>query len=261
MDLATIIGLGTAFFAIGFSVLLSGANPLLYYDVPSIFITIVGSTATIVAMNPLGRFLNIVTVFTKALQMQRIEFERVIRTLVEFSERARREGLLALEDNLQEVEDEFMRKGIQLVVDGTDPELIKSVMGNELSQIQARHGANIKMFDDWSKQGPAWGMLGTLLGLIMMLGNLGGDKTAIGKGMGTAMITSLYGAVMCYALFVPVKIKLEDKDKEETLMKELVMEGVLSIQAGDNPRILLEKLVAFLPPKRREAMRQESAKE
>jgi chemotaxis protein MotA len=261
MDLATIVGIGVAFFAIGSSVLISGANPLLYFDVASIFIVIIGSTATIVAMNPLSRFMNIPVVAMKAMQLQRMEFERTIRTLVEFSERARREGLLALEDNLQEVEDEFMRKGIQLVVDGTDPELIKSVMGNELSQIQARHGAAIKIFDDWSKQGPAWGMLGTLLGLIMMLGNLGGDKTAIGKGMGTAMITSLYGAIMCYALFIPIKVKLEDKDKEETLMKELVMEGVLSIQAGDNPRILLEKLVAFLPPKQRESMRQESAKE
>lgn len=261
MDLGTIAGLGIAFFAIAFSVFLAGANPAIYIDMPSIFIVIFGSTSTIAVMNPLQRFLNFPNALMKAFQAPRWEFERVIRTLVEFSERARREGLLALEDNLQEVEDEFMRKGIQLVVDGTDPELIKSVMGNELSQIQARHGANIKIADDWGKQAPAWGMLGTLLGLIIMLANLGGDKTAIGKGMGVAMITSLYGAIMAYAFFVPLKVKLEDKDKEETLMKELVMEGVLSIQAGDNPRILLEKLVAFLPPKQREALRQESAKE
>jgi chemotaxis protein MotA len=151
-----------------------------------------------------------------------------------------------------------MRKGIQLVVDGTDPDIIKSILYADLNQLQARHEVGIKIFDDWSKIAPAFGMIGTLVGLIAMLGSIGGDTTAIGKGMQTALVTTLYGSFFANLFLIPFKSKLEDRDKDESRVKEIVIEGILSIQSGDNPRILLEKLVSFLPPDQRQAVRQES---
>jgi chemotaxis protein MotA len=158
------------------------------------------------------------------------------------------------------VEDEFMRKGIQLVVDGTDPDIIKNILYTELNQLQERHETGIKVFDDWGKIAPAFGMIGTLAGLVAMLGNLE-DKSSIGSGMALALITTMYGAIFANLVFIPIKNKLEDRDKEETRSKEIIIEGILSIQSGDNPRILLEKLVSFLPPKQRDAIRQESARD
>jgi chemotaxis protein MotA len=187
--------------------------------------------------------------------------EKIISDLVAFSERARREGLLALEDNLDEVEDDFMRKGIQLVVDGTDPDIIKTILYHDLNEIQSRHQSGIDIFDVWGKIAPAFGMIGTLAGLISMLINLGGDESVIGSGMALALVTTMYGAVMANLVLIPIRTKLQDRDKEETRVKEIVIEGILSIQSGDNPRILLEKLISFLPPNQREVMRQESARD
>ena len=184
--------------------------------------------------------------------------EKIITTLVAFSEKARREGLLALEDDLDEGEDEFMRKGIQLVVDGTDPDIIKNILYTELNQVQARHSSNIKVIDDWSKLAPAFGMIGTLTGLIAMLANME-DSSAIGAGMAQALITTMYGSLMANLVLIPFKNKLVDLDDGETLVKELIIEGILSIQSGDNPRILEEKLIAFWL-RRREAVRQEAAR-
>ncbi len=210
--------------------------------------------------NPLSRVLGMMKYVNHTLRQPNWEEERIITGLVNFSEKARREGLLALEDDLEEVEDDFMRKGIQLVVDGTDPDIIKSILYNELNQIQERHQQGIKLFDDWGKLAPAFGMIGTLAGLIAMLANLE-DKSSIGTGMALALITTLYGAIMANLFFIPFKAKLEDRDNGETLVKEIIIEGILSIQSGDNPRILEEKLISFLPPQRREAVRQEAARE
>jgi chemotaxis protein MotA len=176
---------------------------------------------------------------------------------VAFAERARREGLLALEDNLDEVENEFMRKGIQLVVDGTDPEIIKNILYTELNQINARHEDGINLFGFWGSLAPAFGMIGTLIGLIAMLANLD-DSAGIASGMATALITTLYGSLVANVFMLPFKQKLMDRDKYETRSKEIVIEGILSIQSGDNPRILLEKLLSFLPPPEREPIRAES---
>ncbi|MCX7038845.1 MAG: MotA/TolQ/ExbB proton channel family protein, partial [Spirochaetes bacterium] len=163
-------------------------------------------------------------------------------------------------DDLEEVEDEFLRKGIQLVVDGTDPEIIKNILYNELNQMQARHEEGINFFADWSGLAPAFGMIGTLAGLIAMLQNLN-DKSSVGAGMSLALVTSLYGALMCYLVFQPFKRKLQDQDGDEARVREIMIEGILSIQSGDNPRILEEKLISFLPPRQRDAVKQEAARE
>jgi chemotaxis protein MotA len=220
-----------------------------------------GSFAAMLVSNPLSRMLGVMRYVNLTIRTPDLKEEKIISDLVAFSERARREGLLALEDNLDEVEDEFMRKGIQLVVDGTDPDIIKSILYNDLNQLQERHDTGIKLFDDWGKIAPAFGMIGTLAGLIAMLQALGSDPDAIGSGMSLALITTMYGSIFANLILVPLKNKLEDRNRDETRVKEVVVEGILSIQSGDNPRILLEKLVSFLPPKQREAIRQESVRD
>ena len=258
MDLGTIVGLALGPVMIVLGILTGGAGLGLYINIPSVFVTIGGSVAGILISNPLNRVVGVVRDFVHIIRVPNYEEERIITRLVTFSEKARREGLLALEDDLEEVEDEFLKNGIQLVVDGTDPEIIKSILNTELNKIQERHSVVIKLFDDWGKLAPAWGMIGTLIGLVAMLGNIE-DKSAIGSGMATALITTLYGAILANWVFIPIKNKLEDRDSAEALVKEVMIEGILSIQSGDNPRILEQKLLSFLPPNRREAIKQEAA--
>lgn len=260
MDLGTIIGLGLGAGMVILGILVGGANPLIYWELSSVFITVGGSFGALMISNPLSRVLSMMKYLSLAFRTPVWAEEKIITTLVSFSEKARREGLLALEDDLEEVEDEFMRKGIQLVVDGTDPDIIKNILYTELNQVQGRHASNIKVIDDWSKLAPAFGMIGTLTGLIAMLANME-DTSAIGSGMAQALITTMYGSLMANLLLIPFKNKLIDLDEGETLVKELIIEGILSIQSGDNPRILEEKLIAFLAPTRREAVRQEAARD
>ncbi len=259
MDIASIIGsiLTAAGLIIG--LIVGKAQLDIYLDLSSVFITIIGSFGAMMTTHPLERVLLMPKLLRIVYRGVRNEEEKIISHLVTFSEKARRDGLLALEDDLDSIEDPFFRKGIQLVVDGTDPEIIKMILYTELNKIEERHENNYLIWDDWSKTAPAFGMIGTLTGLIAMLRHLE-DKTAIGYGMSQALLTTLYGAVMSYGYFIPWKRKLENKSKGETLVKEILIEGVLSIQAGDNPRILEEKLYTFLPPARREGLRDEMAK-
>lgn len=258
MDLGTIIGIATGMTMVVMGIILGGVGLGPYISIDSLLITILGSFGAMMVANPLGRMLGITSYLKHVFKVTQWNEEELISQLVGFADRARKEGLLALEDNLDAVEDEFMRKGIQLVVDGTDPDIIKRILYADLNQLQARHETGMKIFDDWSKIGPAFGMIGTLVGLIAMLGSIGGDTSAIGRGMQTALVTTLYGSFFANLFLIPMKSKLEDRDKDESRVREIVIEGILSIQSGDNPRILLEKLVSFLPPSQRQAVRTES---
>lgn len=257
MDYGTIIGIGAGFMLILMSILTSGGNIANYLNLPSILMVVFGSFAAMMVANPLTRMLGIMRYVRNALRVPDWQEQRIIEELVRFSDKARKEGLLALEDDLETIEDEFMRKGIRLVVDGTDPEIIKNILYNDLTQLQERHDNGIKIFEDWGKIAPAFGMIGTLAGLIAMLANLGGDESAIGQGMALALITTMYGAIFANLVLIPIRSKLQGLDKEETRAKEIIIEGVLSIQSGDNPRTLGEKLVAFLPPAERTGLQSE----
>ncbi|RKX86777.1 MAG: motility protein A [Spirochaetes bacterium] len=260
MDLGTIAGISAGFVLILMSIITSGGSLSSYLNLPSFLMVLGGSFAALMVANPLSRVLGIMKYVNIGLHVPNYEEERIISRLVAFSEKARREGLLALEDDLEEVEDEFLRKGIQLVVDGTDPDIIKNILYNELNQIQERHVTGQDIFNQWGKLAPAFGMIGTLAGLIAMLANIE-DKSSIGSGMALALITTMYGAIFANLVLIPYQHKLEDRDKAETLVKEIMIEGILSIQSGDNPRILEEKLISFLPPSRREAVKQEAVSE
>lgn len=256
MDLASILGLGLGFGLILMAMVLGGSGLAIYIDIPSVFIVIGGSFAAMLLSSPLQRMLGLAKYMRHVFNIPNYELEKTISTLVNFSERARREGLLALEDDIEEVEDEFLKNGIQMVVDGTDPEIIKTILYNDLTQLEERHAIGIKLMGDWSSLAPAFGMIGTLAGLIAMLSNLD-DPDAIGSGMATALITTMYGSIMANMALIPFKNKLQDRDQEERLTREIMIEGILSIQAGDNPNILKYKLVSFLDPVKRQSMMEE----
>ena len=161
--------------------------------------------------------------------------------------------MLALEEAANELEDSFMKKGVLLIVDGTDPELVKSIMETELACIESRHKKVINFYNDMAAMGPAWGMIGTLIGLINMLKNLS-DISTVGPNMSTALITTLYGSVIANWFATPIANKLKANNEAEIMRKEVMVEGLLSIQAGENPRVIEEKLKSFLSPEQREAL-------
>jgi chemotaxis protein MotA len=195
------------------------------------------------------RFLGIFGVAKRAFLVKKSQSpSELIKTLVGFAEIARRDGILALEEASKNLDDEFMVKGLQLAVDGADPELISEIMRTELEHIEERHKGGRKMFESIAKFGPGFGMIGTLIGLICLLGNLS-EPEKVGPAMGLAMITTLYGAIVCNFVFGPLAEKLEHRSKEEKLLKEIIIQGVMAIQSGDNPRIVEQKLEIFLEPR------------
>jgi chemotaxis protein MotA len=176
----------------------------------------------------------------------------VIGQLVQLAEVARRDGILALENRVAEVKDPFLVSGIQMAVDGTDPEVIQTVMETELSNLMERHASGKGLLDGMGKYAPAFGMIGTLIGLVAMLSNMD-DPSSIGAGMAAALLTTLYGAIMANCIFLPMADKLALRSSEEVLVKTIIIQGVMSIQSGDNPRNVEAKLKTFLPPALRAA--------
>ncbi|MBN2652339.1 MAG: motility protein A [Spirochaetales bacterium] len=251
MDLGTIIGLVAGLVLVVFGIFDSGAPFSTFINFASVLITVGGSFGAVVIATPLSKLKNVGKYFGKAFKTQKFDERKIIQTLVSFSEKARREGILALEDDLDALDDEFLKKGIQMAVDGTDPEIIKDMLYNEIDQLQERHGYAFSFFADFGFLAPAFGMIGTLIGLIGMLAGLEGSSEGVGAGMSIALITTLYGALLANLVLIPMGKKLENNDKAEMLVKQVVIEGILSIQQGDNPRMLEMKLLAFLPPKDR----------
>lgn len=260
MDLATIIGLVGAFTMLVMSIFTSGGTIFTYMDLPSFLMVVVGSYFTLFINFGMSEALGVFKVIGLTMKVPSFGEQAIITKLMAFSDRARREGLLALEEELEDLDDEFMKKGLRLVVDGTDAEIIRTLMETELNQMQARHADKMSIVDAWSKLAPGLGMLGTVTGLIAMMKNLE-DKSSIGPNMAVALITTFYGAIMANILFIPMLGKLKAHDAAETQVKEMIIEGVLSIQAGDNPRILALKLLSFLAPDVRKSVEAEILKD
>lgn len=258
MDIATVIGLvlGTALMLLG--TISGGLSPVDLIDPASILITFLGALAGTIISFPWASTMGVGAVTKKVFQNPTYDLPNLITTLVSFSEKARREGLLALEDDINELPEEFLKKGIQLVVDGTDPELVRNIMESEISNTATRHGYGRLWWDTYASLAPGFGMLGTLIGLVGMLKNLGGgDASAIGAGMATALITTLYGSLAQNLFASPFVKKLTRRSEDELVIKQVMVEGTLSIQSGDNPRIVKEKLAAFLSPTERAGLKEE----
>ncbi len=253
MDTTTVIGLLAGAGLIVTAIFLGGTASA-FWDMKSVLITFGGTVAATLISFPTSQIAQAGKVLSKAFSAKEPPPLEVIATLVSFAEKARREGLLALEDDASELKDSFMQKGIQLVVDGTDPELVRDILQTELAFVEDRHKAGAGIFDVMGAMAPAFGMIGTIIGLIQMLKTLE-DPSSIGSGMATALVTTFYGALAGNLIFIPIANKLRNRSAGEILVKEVMIEGILSIQAGDNPRIVEEKLKVFLAPKMRRPVR------
>ena len=250
MDIASIIAVvgGAAVIVLG--VITSGGSMGGIIDVPSLFVTIGGSYFSLFFVAPLKQALGLFKIMGRVFKTYNYVEKNQIQNMVALSEKARREGILALEDGLDDLEDPFMKMGLRLVVDGTDGNIIRSIMENEMSQMEARHMSWINIVNQWAGFGPGFGMMGTVIGLIGMLRNLE-DKSSLGPNMAVALITTLYGSMLANWLIGPMAQKLLAQNAQEITSREMILEGVLSIQAGDNPRILAMKLLTYLDPKTR----------
>jgi chemotaxis protein MotA len=260
MDISTLIGLAGCLGMIGLGIITGGSGLLTFVDIPSVLIVVLGSWFALFTFSSISRALGIFGVLGLCFKVPNFNEKGLITKLISMSEKARREGLLALEEELEDLDDEFMKKGLRLVVDGTDAEIVRTLMETELDQMQGRHSGNIGTVNMWATLAPGLGMLGTVIGLIGMLKNLE-DKSALGPNMAVALITTLYGSMMANLVMIPMAGKLKDFDAAEAKVKEMEIEGVLSIQAGDNPRILAMKLLSFLDPKDRKAVEAEVLKD
>ncbi len=249
MDIATLIGLIS-----GISLILwamtSNASLSSFIDYPSVAIVVGGAIAATLIATPLKGVLGIGKVVKKTIFNKPPDINSLIQDLVRYAEVARRDGILALEGVISEASDPFIVSGIQMAVDGTDPELVEQMLNSELDAISQRHSDGKTLFDTLGRYAPAFGMIGTLVGLIVMLKNMD-DPSAIGPGMAVALLTTMYGALVANLVALPLADKLGTRSAEEMLQKEIVIKGIMSIQAGDNPRIVEQKLKTFLPPKLR----------
>jgi chemotaxis protein MotA len=257
MDISTILGFVMIIGLMGMGMQFNFGP---FVDMPSMFIVIGGTFGALFMSYPLSVMLAVPKVMLKAIQNEVPDFAQLIQMLVQFSEKARKEGLLAIEADIEAIDDEFVKKGIQLVVDGTDPELVKNILDNEVNFTSERHDQGKGIMKTGGALGPAFGMIGTLIGLILMLGALD-DPSSLGPKMAIALITTLYGSFIANAVFEPIATKLEYYNAQEILHRELAIEGILSLQAGDNPKVLEEKLKSFLSPSQRAEVSQESGEE
>jgi chemotaxis protein MotA len=250
MDISTLIGIIAAGLLVTIAIL-TGQGISFFFSISSMLIVFGGTIGATLVNFPLSEFLSVVNVAKNAFLQKDNSSYDTIEQLVDIAEKARREGILAIERELDDVTDSFMRLGIQYAVDGTEPEVIRSILESELSGMEERHRQGKKIFEAMGTLAPAFGMIGTLIGLIQMLAALD-DPSSIGAGMATALVTTLYGSMAANIVFLPLAGKLEYKSREEARRKELIIEGILSIQSGDNPRIVREKLKTFLPPAERD---------
>lgn len=251
MDVATLVGIIMGFGLVLWS-MASGAGLTAFLDIPALAIVFGGTMAATLISFPLAKVAGVAKVVKKTLLYPLPTPHEEIDRMADWAYLARREGLLALEEKLGEIEDPFLVKGIRLVVDGFPAQTVRDILGIELYSMQSRHAQGKKLMDQMGTVAPAFGMIGTLMGLIAMLRNLS-DPSSIGAGMAVALLTTFYGAVLSNMVFLPLAVKLEARQKQETLMKEIMVEGIISIQAGDKPQVIKEKLRSFIPPAEREA--------
>lgn len=260
MDIASILGLVIGIVLIVFSIVADdGVSAIMgFIDWKSALITFGGAFSCLLTMAPnikvYVKRLSSIKLIMKPLSLDE---EETILKIIEMANVARKEGLLAVEEAANGIEDEFLKKGVLLIVDGSDPELVRNILETDISNVEIRHKDNYTFWDNLAAMGPAWGMIGTLIGLINMLRNMGANAGDIGPSMAIALITTLYGSMLANWIATPVATKLKENSANEILMKEVIIEGILSIQAGENPRVIEEKLKSFLAPAAREAITSE----
>lgn len=260
-DILTPIGITFGFIMIIFGIITNGdiSNIQSFFDVPSIFIVIGGVIGSMLITFKFEQIKLTGTVIKESFHQTEGRLPELIQLFVRLSERARREGILALENELEDVKEPFIRKGILLAVDGIEPEVITDILNAEITAMEERHYKGRIIIEKAGEYAPSWGMIGTLIGLVLMLNQLS-DPATLGPAMAVALITTLYGTVLANLVFLPIASKLEAKTEEEVFIKQIIIEGIIGVQSGQNPHILEEKLGAFLSSADKEKHKNAEAK-
>lgn len=249
MDIATVIGLLVAFGLVGMAI---GGGILSFIDVPSILIVVGGTIGVVLVGYPLANVLGMVGIIIKTFMYKVDSASDTIVKLVELAQVVRKEGILALESRVGEVENQFMANGLQMAIDGQEPSDIEDILYMEMDKLTDRHTRGADMLTALGTYAPSMGMIGTLVGLVLMLQNMS-DPSSIGPSMSVALLTTFYGALMANIIFLPMAGKLKARSKEEMLVMEIILTGVQSLVAGENPRVMEQKLLGYLPPKERKS--------
>jgi len=255
MDIASFIGIFGGIAVVMFGAFMGSSLGGLI-DVPSMFITIGGSYMCLFLTYPLSYVIGIFKVMGRVFKVADYKEKEMVQKLVALSEKSRRTGLLALEEEIQDFEDDFLRTGLRNVIDGIDGAAIRVSMENELIQMEERHNKWISLINAWATLAPGFGMLGTVIGLIGMLLNIE-DKSSLGPNMAVALVTTFYGSMMANWMLIPIASKLAYQNNLEVRSKEMIIEGILGIQSGDHPRILAQRLLTYLDPKDRKVLESE----
>jgi len=251
MDIATLIGIISAF-ALVFISILMGSGLGLFFNLPSLMIVIGGTLGATMIHYPLQDVFGVFKVVKNVFFTKVFSSEVVTDKFIDFSNKSRKEGILALENELSQIEDAFMSKGLQLAIDGMEPDAIREILEIEIDYLQERHRGGADILTTMATFFPAMGMIGTLIGLVQMLQTMS-DPSTIGPAMAVALLTTFYGAVAANLVCLPMAGKLRKRSKEETLIKEMVITGIISIANGENPRIIEQKLHSFVSPHLRES--------
>ena len=251
MDLGTVIGLVLTL-ALLFGAMAMGVGIGPYIDIPSVLIVFGGTIGVLLVGFKMEQMKNLVKYFMVAIKPPQEDISELIKKMVEYSTKARRDGILALETDANNEENKFLKKGLSMAVDGNEPDTIRDLLEIDMDQTSERHKANAQIFEQVGGYSGAMGMIGTLIGLVAMLLNMS-DPSAIGPSMAVALLTTMYGAMIGNIIGGPIANILLIRDSDEVLVKTLIIEGIMAIQSGDNPRTLEGKLLSFLPPKERES--------
>ncbi|AYE33422.1 motility protein A [Clostridium septicum] len=230
--------------------MMAGSSLRIFWDFPSVLITVGGSFSAVLITYSLKEVKNLGKLFVEAFKETKVSAQDIILQFTDLSKKARREGLLSLEDDISDLKDDFLKKGLQMVVDGIEPETIKEILELEIDEMENRHMKGSSIYSTWGVYAPAFGMIGTLIGLIQMLQNLT-DVSNIASGMGKALITTFYGSILANVFCNPMAANLKSKSEQEAQIRQMMLEGILSIQSGVNPRIVEEKLLTYLKPNER----------
>lgn len=253
MDISTLLGLGLGGVVVIVVMILDGGSPAELFAHPSaILLTVGGAIAAATITVPLKTVLSLPQLLLGTIKGQKEEAVAAIETLTKMADKARREGLLALEEDSKKIHDPFLRRGVMLVVDGVDPAQVRAILEIEVHHMQERHGQGIGLLNSMGGFAPTMGIIGTVMGLITVLKNLS-DPGSLGKSIAAAFLATLWGILTANLIWIPLAGKLQHNSHEEVAYRHLLIEGILALQAGENPRIVKEKLSGFLAPKARKA--------
>ena len=252
MKANTLIGLIVGCAGIALGATMEGSNVMAVLNPSAMLIVLGGTLGASMAGTSFDNVKNIPSLYKKVMSAAPHDMVGRLSELVGYAEKARRDGLLALDEQLATVEDPYIKKGLQLVVDGTDPDLVADVLEAENASMKKRHAAAVQPFDKAGGYAPTMGIIGTVFGLVHVLSNLDAPET-LGPSISAAFIATLLGVASANVVFLPVGARLKQLSAEELLFRSMTLEGILAIQAGDNPRVVQEKLMAYVPPAQRPA--------